>query len=794
MKNLLLLLLTFGCFTVNFAQGQEHLFDEDEPEHICKFYHKDLPSPFESIINPNPLVNLYDVKFYKLDLEAYDTTNQFSGNAIVFVQVSASEMDTFSIELSHKLSADSVFINGNFSAFNHIDDNIFVTLDSPASEGDYIEFKLFYHTPVDYSSIYYSASQHATYGNFPVSQTFSEPYFAHEWMPMKQELHDKADSVHIFITTNSNLKVAGPGLLTEVPLPNNKVRHEWRTNLSTAFYLIFFAVSDYEEYNIYAKPDSLPNDSILIQNYLFDYPGILADNKTNIDYTADMIEQLSNQLGLFPFYKEKYGHYMWYPANFSGMEHITMSGMRGLGFLLISHELGHSWFGDNVTCATWSDVWINEGFATYIQYLVREGFYGKADADNQIIAYQNYAMTSSGGSVYVPESSLDNWSRIFSTRLSYRKGSAVVHMIRYMMNNDSLFFKTLYEFQQQYADSVATGADFRDKCQEISGIDFTHFFDQWYYGEGYPIYDLTWWQDADTAWLEVSQSTSSAVTLFFEIPVEFKLYFAGGDSVLRFDQLQNDTVYRFVFDKEITFVDIDPGNYVMNKIGNVKHKKLLDLKVFLEGPFGETGMYTDLNPEFMPPGQPFNNPPWNYAGEEMVDDVMPGDITDWVLITLYDTTSASASVDEAAIGRIAALLHGNGTITGMDGHSKIGFDTSVDHDLFLSIHHRNHLPVLTSGPPDYDKGVYSWDFSSEAMNAYGGADAQKEIAVNTWGMVSGDVNADGIVDETDKSGLWDMESGTSGYKSSDTNMDGQSDNQDKDEFWYPNLGRGTQLP
>ena len=793
MKPAVLLIILFAVFQVSHAQ--EYNPENDVPEHICKYFHPAGEPGVKSVINPNPLVYLYDVKFYKLDLEAYDTTSQFSGFAVVYVQVTASQLDTFSLELHDKLAVDSVFINGTLHSYVHSDDNIYVALSSPAVSGDFLEFTLYYHTPPGYSSIYYSATQHPSYGNFPVSQTFSEPYFAHEWMPVKQELEDKADSVHIFITTDDDLKVAGPGLLTEIPLPDNKVRHEWRTNIPTAFYLIAFAISDYQEYNLWAKPDSLPGDSILIQNYLYDYPGILDDNKTNIDYTAGMIEQLSEQFGLYPFHEEKYGHYMWYPSSFSGMEHITMSGMRNFGFTLISHELGHSWFGDNVTCATWSDIWINEGFATYTQYLIREKFFGKPSADSQMQAYHNYVMSSPGGSVYVPESSLTSWGRIFSTRLSYRKGGALVHMIRYMMNNDSLFFRTCYEFQQAYTDSIATGIDFRNKSQQVSGVDFTAFYDQWYFGEGFPIYDLTWWQQADTVWLAVEQSTSTAVTSFFEIPMEYKLSWTDNDSTFRFEQLQNDTTYKIIIPEEITTVEIDPENWVLNQVNSITHRKLLDLKVFLEGAFDTVAgeMTSGLNPTYIPMDQPYDQSPWNYNGMENIVSP-PASMIDWVLIALYDTTGINLATDEALIHRQAALLHNSGNLSGTEGQPFLMFDNHINHNLYVAVYHRNHLPVISAAPITYEKGLFLIDFSNSANQVYGGNDGHKEIVSGTWGMFAGDADANGEINNADESAAWEPEGGTSGYLPSDLNLDGQSDNRDKDDFWFPNNGKASQLP
>ena len=448
----------------------------------------------KSIINPNPHVFDYDVRFYKLDLEATNINNQFKGSATISAVVIISQLDIFSIELSNKLVADSAFINGVKYPYTHTAHNISISLPTGIPQGSLFHFQLYYHTPANYTSSYYSSTVNPTYGNFPVSQTLSEPYFAHEFMPCKQELEDKADSVHVFITTDSSLRVAGPGLLTKVALPGGQVRHEWRTYEKTAFYLIFWAVSDYREYVIYAKPANLPGDSIMILNYIFDYPGCLESNKAAIDNTDNMIELLSGLYSVYPFHEEKYGHYMWYPSGFSGMEHITMSGMRYLNTYLISHELGHSWFGDNVTCASWSDIWINEGFATYTEYLVNQYLVSQASADAIMLSYMNYVMTSPGGSVYVPLSETNNWGRIFSTRLTYRKGGALVHMIRFEMNNDAHFFQTLQNFQQQYQDSLATGLDFKAVCENVSGLDFTDFFNQWYFGQGYPTFSAVWSQ------------------------------------------------------------------------------------------------------------------------------------------------------------------------------------------------------------------------------------------------------------------------------------------------------------
>lgn len=787
---ILLASVTFGQID-NFKQIE----NIEELHHCSKHQAYSFLAKTKSVINPNPLMSNYDVKFYKLDIEATDTSSQFTGYALIVAEVVDTPMDTFSIELHNKLTVDSTFINGVKYNSNHSSNNITLIPDLPIGVGNLFEFKLYYHTPSNYSSSYYSSTQNPAYGNFNVTQSFSEPYSAHEWMPCKQELKDKADSVHIFITTDTSLMVAGPGLLTKVLLPAGKARYEWRCHIPAAYYLIAFAVSDYQEYNIYAKPEDLPNDSILIQNLVYDYPGCLESNKTYIDLTPGMIELLSDLYILYPFHEEKYGHYMWYPGGFSGMEHITMSGMRYFNTYLISHELGHSWFGDNVTCASWSDVWINEGFATYTQYLVLEYLYSKSSADAQMESYMNYVMAQPDGSVYIPEEELNSVGRIFNTRLSYRKGSTLVHMIRFVMQNDSLFFKTMHDFQLQFQDSLATGLDFKNACEEVSGLDFTDFFNQWYFGEGFPIYRLYWSQNDDTLSMQVIQNTSTPTTPLFKMPMEYLVSYDGGDSLFRFYQSSNDTTYSIVFPNEVTGIEIDPNNWVLNQVDTIIHRKNLDLKILLEGSFNQVNekMSTYLNPSLIPLSQPYNQQPWNYTGEEIVTTIPPN-VVDWVLLEMHDTTDASQVTNESIFSRQAAFLLTNGTVVKPNGTSYIQFDNSLTNQLFIVVKHRNHLGILSSSPLTYIKGVYTYDFSSGAELVYGNSLGYKELKPGIWGLVSGDSNADGIIGNDDKSNFWDTNTGTSGYLQEDFNLDGQTDNIDKDDFWLSNLNLTTGIP
>ena len=273
------------------------------------------------------------------------------------------------------------------------------------------------------------------------------------------------------------------------------------------------------------------------------------------------MEVFCEQFGPYPFREEKYGHYLW-PRG-GGMEHQTMTGMGHFEFYLVAHELGHSWFGNYVTCATWQDIWINEGFATFAGYLATE-ILAPEYADGEREYRYDRALLEPDGTVYVPEEDADNASRIFSSNLSYNKGMALLYMIRFELQNDAVFFLTLRNFLDRYANDVATGLDFKEVLEETSGVDFTDFFDQWYFGAGYPIYEVSWEQQGSILTLESTQATSSTLTPLFKMSMEYTFFHAGGDTTIRVFHDENVESYQFDLPFVVTDIGIDFYNLVLD--------------------------------------------------------------------------------------------------------------------------------------------------------------------------------------------------------------------------------------
>lgn len=483
-------------------------------------------------------MNRYDVSYAHLDiaLERTATTLGLGSNVQTWARNRSATLalDTIGFELHPSLTLDSVQVNGQrvptLRVQRILNGDVRVRPVAGIAPGATFRTRVWYHgTPAPTGAAAIgdgiTSANSGRWGN-RVTWTLSQPFSAYEWWPCKQTLSDKLDSVSVWITTSATNKAGSNGLLEAVtPRPNGKVRYEWKSRYPISYYLVSAAVAEYVEYTIYAHPAGLPlADSIPVVNYVYNNPQTLPFWKDDIDATVPMIENFSAKLGVYPFWREKYGHSM-APLG-GGMEHQTMTTQGTFEFSLTAHELMHQWFGDNVTCRSWRDIWLNEGFATYGEYLAYEAL-RPADAPAWLADVRQTAFSRFTGSVAVPDT-LDN-GRIFSSALTYQKGGAVVHMLRHVAGSDSLFFAAIRTYQQQFTDSVVVTADLQRSFEASLNRPLGWFFEQWIAGEGFARTDAGWNQVGTQLIFESNQTaTAAAITPFFRMPLEVRLTFAAG--------------------------------------------------------------------------------------------------------------------------------------------------------------------------------------------------------------------------------------------------------------------------
>lgn len=465
-------------------------------------------------------------------------------------------------DLADNMSVDSVLYLSNQVPFTHVNDLLQINLPAeiPNSFSDSID--IYYKgAPVQTGFGAFSIGEN---NGIPVLWTLSEPYGDKQWWPCQSNLIDKIDSIDIQVKTPKPYQVASIGLLTKVDSIDTSYLYTWKHRYPIASYLVAIAVSKYE---IISDTVELKNGILPFINYV--YPNQVNNAKIQLLETKPILRLFEKYFGEYPFNREKYGHVQ---CNIGGgMEHQTMSFMGNFNRGLIAHELAHQWFGDKVTCANWRDIWLNEGFATYLAGLTNDfGINPEAWEDFKLRAITE-GKIGKIGSVYVDDTTII--SRVFDQKLTYTKGALLLHMLRWKIG-DELFFESCrnYLSDEKLAYSFSNTDLLKSHFEETSGLSLTEFFNDWFYGEGYPKYEIKWNQDNDlSVQVIIDQTTESNTVDFFEmpIPIEFKSSFL--DTTIILDNTSNYQNFNFTLPFKAISATVDPLKWILAdyKISNI---------------------------------------------------------------------------------------------------------------------------------------------------------------------------------------------------------------------------------
>ncbi len=463
-------------------------------------------------ITPRSFTANYHVHHYNLNLLLNPDTQFVQGSNAISLKV-LSNASSLEIDLSSKLIVDSIFSSKGKENYIHSADVIYINLANFLHKDSSEIITIFYHG---------NPTATSGFGSFGIGKTktgkmlwtLSQPYGASDWWPCKNTLNDKTDSLDVYITAGKSYRAASNGLLVDSTTQDTFITHHWRHRYPITAYLVAAAVCNYEIYSNWAH---LKTDSVEILNYVFTQD--LQSALINTKYTEKFIELYSKLFIDYPFKKEKYGH-----AQFGwggGMEHQTMSFMGKFNWDLIAHELAHQWFGDWVTCGSWQDIWLNEAFATYLNGLTYDFLRPPQEFTNWKAQVSDGVLQMPGGSVLCKDTS--NAYRIFDSRLVYSKGAMVLHMLRQTLG-DTMFFLACRNHLNNRGGNYAVTTNFIDEFQKTTGKKLDTFFSEWYYGEGYPIFNIVWESlPSGELSIEVEQNPSTNTVSFFHIPVEIQV-------------------------------------------------------------------------------------------------------------------------------------------------------------------------------------------------------------------------------------------------------------------------------
>lgn len=477
----------------------------------------------------------FDLRYHRLELSVDPAVRAITGTVTHYF-TALTDIDSLVFDLDDTLAVSTALHHGSALAFNHAADLLAIGLPSTLVAGTLDSITIAY-AGVPPETGFGSFIQ-ADHDGAPILWTLSEPYGARDWWPCKQDLNDKADSVDVIVTVPSGQRVASNGLLiAETDLGNGTTTHHWRHRHPINYYLVAFAVTNYA---VYSNEVPLPGGTVDVTNYVF--PEDLADAQAGTVNVVPQMQLYSELFGEYPFANEKYGH-----AQFGwggGMEHQTMTFVGSFQYELISHELAHQWFGDLVTCGSWEDLWLNEGFATYLSALCYEHLAPQYWMPVKV-ARRDMIISQPGGSVLVTDTL--NIGRLFDSRLTYMKGSYLLHMLRWVCG-DAAFYQGLNNYlnDPDIRNASALTPQLIMHLENASGLDLDGFMADWYVGEGFPSYQLLWSQAANgDVSVQLDQTTSHPSVDFYEMPVPVRFKNAAEDSTMVLDHAFCGQVFTF---------------------------------------------------------------------------------------------------------------------------------------------------------------------------------------------------------------------------------------------------------
>jgi hypothetical protein len=484
------------------------------------------------------------------------------GTNIFTIESTTAALTTFTFRLASTYTITAALINGNtpITVSPQGTTTRIATLDRPYGLGEVFTLTISYQGLAS-SAGSFGSIEFTTHGSSTIVYTLSEPYYAYTWWPAKDgdvgQAGDNGDKFtqDMTVISPTGYVAASNGVLVESGnLSGNRVFHHWHTDYPLSTYLTCFASTNYVTWSQPYTP--LAGGTMPVWFYIYPEDNT-SGNRTAWEKSVQMITTLRDLFGEYPFVNEKYGIY---ECEFGGgMEHQTFTAQGTFSETVTVHELGHQWWGDMITCKTWNHIWLNEGFASYVEALWAQ--YKPGGSFSAMKTVMNNFRYTGAGTVYVQNNELNNVNAIFDTNTSYHKAAWVLHMLRHVLG-DAEFFQALADYRAAYAFQAATTEDFQAICEARYGGSLGWFFQEWVYGERAPSYAYGW-QNAtvgghDYLLLYIDQTQSTSYQRF-KMPL---------------DVVVNGAVYRVMNDADpewyvvplpaaATTVQLDPDAWVL---------------------------------------------------------------------------------------------------------------------------------------------------------------------------------------------------------------------------------------
>lgn len=514
----------------------------------------------------------FDVEHYALELRLDPATRSLEGTARVRLWARERALDEVALDLVGLEVRGVRDLDGGALAFRHGDGLVRIELARDLEPGDFVELAIDYGgAPA--KGLYFVAERDGV----PTQvYTQGECQDARWWFPCFDEPHDRATS-EVRVDMPAGWRSTAAGVLVDRAERDGRVVEHWRMADTHPTYLMTLVAGD-----LVAREDVWSEVPLV---YLAG-PELADALEHGFAETPAVLETFSALTGRrYPYAKYSQACVENFP--FGGMENVSATTMTATMLRdergwrdydpagLVAHEAAHQWFGDLLTCADWSHIWLNEGFATYFTQLY---FEATRDRDTFEIGVRDMQESYTAGDVglgrrptvwNVYKDPMD----LFFGGHTYPGGGSRLHLLRFVLG-DEAFFAGIREYVAAHAHSSVTTDDFQAAMERASGVELDDFFRQWFHERGYPELATRWrWDEgAREAVLELAQVQNFAdgTPAVFRFPAEVALRTRAGEVRHRVRVDQRKQTFRFPCDERPFWVRFDPDSWIPKRIDETR--------------------------------------------------------------------------------------------------------------------------------------------------------------------------------------------------------------------------------
>ena len=518
----------------------------------------------------------FDVQHYTIRVSFDRSSKTVFGDTTVQLKPLENGFNRIELDAAN-IQFDSVKLESSNKdiAFKTADDKIYLTLDKSYSPTETISVR-FKYSARPRKGVYFVEARTEDGRVVRPAQiwTQGEPEEARYWFPSYDFPDDKATSEQYITVPKGEIAIGNGEPLETIENADGTLTFHYKMWVPHSTYLTSFVVGNYVKVS-----DSYKN--VPLAFYM--YPGSEAVARSAYGKTKDMM-RVFEELTRVNYPYNKYDQTVVANFTFGGMENITATTMADTEIFLnapndiedlVSHELAHSWFGNMVTCRNWAELWLNEGFATYMEAAYREKMYGREDYLRKIREDARQFMVDDA--VNKNRHGLFNQlarpdDSIFDVT-TYQKGGAVIHTLRETVGAE-IFWKAVNIYLTRHKFQNVETTNLQRAMEEASKMDLDWFFRQWVYGGGYPKINVEKNYNSQTKRLELiikqTQEANKLTPEAFVLPMEVEITTASGVKTEKLNIKKREETFSVKLDEEPTKIIFDKDEKISLKLVKIE--------------------------------------------------------------------------------------------------------------------------------------------------------------------------------------------------------------------------------